>query len=165
MPQGYPPHKNFDECIRNFLKAVAGFPKIGNQLICWLCAAKKPAFMPMHEFMQHCVQLLSYLNGGYLCQMMDCPQCKRRAHNFLAQPKAHQYKFAESNKMVPMDPLHLVAFFEQCQIADKSAGVLDKLKEKKQLKEKKITHLPIACSHDLNYRHHRCKNRNYHQSN
>ncbi len=44
---------NFDECIRDFLEAVAGFPNIGNQLICWLCTAKKPALMPMHEFMRH----------------------------------------------------------------------------------------------------------------
>ena len=58
---------NFDECIRNYLKAVAGFPNMGNQLIFWLCTAKKPALMPMHKFMRHQVQLLSYLlEGGYL---------------------------------------------------------------------------------------------------
>jgi hypothetical protein len=32
---------------------------------------------------------------------------------------------------VPMDPLPLVAFFEQCQTADKATGDLDKLKVKK----------------------------------
>ncbi len=42
---------NFDECIRDYLEAIAGFPNIGNQLICWLCTAKKPALMPMHKFM------------------------------------------------------------------------------------------------------------------
>ncbi len=40
------------ECIREYLEAVAGFPNIGNQLICWLCTAKKPALMPMHEYMR-----------------------------------------------------------------------------------------------------------------
>ncbi len=55
----------FYECIRDYLKAVAGFPNIGNQLICWLCMAKKPALMPMHQFMQHQVQLLSYLKSDY----------------------------------------------------------------------------------------------------
>jgi hypothetical protein len=45
--------KKCDECIRDYLEAVARFPNIGNQLICWLCTAKKPALMPMHEFM-HC---------------------------------------------------------------------------------------------------------------
>jgi hypothetical protein len=44
---------NFNECIRDYLEAVAGFPNIGNQLIRWLCVAKKPALMPMHEFMPH----------------------------------------------------------------------------------------------------------------
>ncbi len=43
---------NFDECIKDYLEAVAGFPNVGNQLICWLCTAKKPALMPMHEFMR-----------------------------------------------------------------------------------------------------------------
>ncbi len=37
--------ENFDNCIRDYLKAVAGFPNVGNQLICWLCTTKKPAFM------------------------------------------------------------------------------------------------------------------------
>jgi hypothetical protein len=50
------------------------------------------------------------------------------------------------NKMMPMDYLQLVAFFEQCQTANKVAGVLDKLKEKKQPKEKKKAHLCVTCS-------------------
>ncbi len=32
---------NFDKCIRDYLEAVARFTNIGNQLICWLCKAKK----------------------------------------------------------------------------------------------------------------------------
>ncbi len=44
---------NFDECIRDYLKANAGFANVGDQLIFWLCTTKKPAFMPMHEFMWH----------------------------------------------------------------------------------------------------------------
>jgi hypothetical protein len=43
---------NFDECIRDYLESVAGFPNVGNQLILWHCTAKKPALMPMHEFMR-----------------------------------------------------------------------------------------------------------------
>ncbi len=57
---------NFDECIRDYLEAVAGFPNISDQLIFWLRMAKKPALMPMHEFMQRQVQLLSYLKSDYL---------------------------------------------------------------------------------------------------
>jgi hypothetical protein len=44
---------NFNKCIRDYLKAAAVFPNVGNQLICWLCTAKKPALMPMHKFTQH----------------------------------------------------------------------------------------------------------------
>jgi hypothetical protein len=44
--------KTFNECSWDYLdlEAVDGFPNIGNQLICWLCTAKKPAFMLVHEF-------------------------------------------------------------------------------------------------------------------
>jgi hypothetical protein len=42
---------NFNKCIRDYLEAVAGFPNIGDQLIRWLCMAKKPALMSMHELM------------------------------------------------------------------------------------------------------------------
>jgi hypothetical protein len=54
---------NIDKCIRDYLKAIAMFPNIGDQLICWLCTAKKPALMPIHEFMWRRVQLLSYLES------------------------------------------------------------------------------------------------------
>ena len=43
---------NFDECIRDYLEAVTGFPNIIDQLICWLHTAKKLALMLMHKFMR-----------------------------------------------------------------------------------------------------------------
>jgi hypothetical protein len=51
---------NLEECIKDYLKAITGFPNLGNQLIFLLCAAKKPALMPMYKFMRCGVQLLSY---------------------------------------------------------------------------------------------------------
>ncbi len=71
--------ENFNECIRDSLKAVAGFLNVGDQLIRGLCTAKKPAFMPMHEFMQHQVQLFSYLNGGYIHQMMELSTAQEKS--------------------------------------------------------------------------------------
>ena len=41
---------NFNECIRDYLEAVSGLPNVGDPLILWLCTAKKPALMLMHEF-------------------------------------------------------------------------------------------------------------------
>ena len=70
---------NFNECIRDYLEAVAGFPNIGNQLICWLCMAKKAALMPMHKFVRRQVQLLSYLESGYLCRTMDVPTAQEKS--------------------------------------------------------------------------------------
>jgi hypothetical protein len=59
--------EKIEECIRDYLEAVTGFPNIGDQLIHWLCVvAKKPAFMLMHEFMRHGEQLFSYLDSSYL---------------------------------------------------------------------------------------------------
>ncbi len=103
---------NFDKCIRDYLEAVAGFPNIGNQLICWLCTAKKPALMPMHKFMWRQVQLLSYLESDYLHQMMDVPTAQEKSEQIIfAQPRAHQKKFANLNKTVPSNPLRMIAFF------------------------------------------------------
>ncbi len=129
---------NFDECIRDYLEAVAGFPNIGDQLIRWLCMAKKPALMPMHEFMRRQVQLLSYLESDYLHQMMDVPMAQEKSEQiFFVQPKAHQNKFANLNKTVPANPLRMIAFFEQCQATDKVAGILKNIaKDKKQPKKK-----------------------------
>jgi hypothetical protein len=130
---------NFNKCIRDYLEAVTRFPNIGDQLICWLRTAKKPALMPMHEFMRRQVQLLSYLKSDYLHWTMDVPTAQEKSEQiFFAQPKVHQNKFANLNKTVPSDPLRMIAFFKQCQATDKAAGVLDKIaKDKKQPKEKR----------------------------
>jgi hypothetical protein len=69
---------------------------------------------------------------------MDVPTVQEKSEQiFFVQPKAHQNKFANLNKMVPANPLRMIAFFEQCQATDKAAGILDKIaKDKKQPKEK-----------------------------
>jgi hypothetical protein len=159
---------NFIKCIRDYLVAIARFPNIGDQLICWLCMAKKLALMPMHGFMRRRVQLLSYLEIDYLRWTMDVTMAQEKSEQiFFAQPKAHQNKFANLNKMVPADPLRMIAFFEQCQATNKAAGVLDKIaRDKKQPKEKSTAHVPTACSRESSYKQHRChKYCNYHQSN
>ncbi len=79
---------NFDVCIRDYLKAVAGFPNVDNQLICWLRTAKKPAFMPMHEFMRRQVQLLSYLKGDYLHHTIEVPTAQEKSEQlFFRSPR------------------------------------------------------------------------------
>jgi hypothetical protein len=158
---------NFNKCIRDYLEAVAGFPNIVNQLICWLRTSKKPALMPMHEFMRHWVQLLSYLEGGYLRWMIDVPMAQEKSEQiFFAQPKAHQNKFADLNKAVPTDPLKMIAFFEQCQATNKTSGVLKKIAKDKQRKERKTAQLPVARSRESSYRQH-CSRKycDHHQSN
>ncbi len=159
---------NFEECIRDYLEAVVGFPNIGNQLIHWLCTSKKLPLMPMHEFMQHQVQLLSYLEGGYIHRTMEVPTAQEKSEQiFFLQPKTHQNKFADLNKTVPTNPLKMIAFFEQCQATDKAAGIPEKIaKDKKQPKEREMAQLPVVCSCESSYRQHRShKYCDYHQSN
>jgi hypothetical protein len=157
---------NFDKCIKDYLEAVTGFPNIGDQLICWLCTSTNSTLMPMHEFMRHLVQLLSYLEGGYLCQTMDVTTVQKSEQIFFAQSKVHQNKFANLNKMVPTDLLKMIAFFEQCQATNKAAGFLMKIAKDKQPKIRKTAQLPVARSRELSYRQH-CSRKycNYHGSN
>ncbi len=85
---------------------------------------------------------------------------------FFVQPKAHQNKFANLNKMVPTDLLKMIAFFEQCQATNKAAGVLKKIVKDKQPKKKKTAHVPTVHSHESSYhQHHRRKYWDYLQSN
>ncbi len=122
----------------------------------------------MHKFMRCRVQLLSYLKGGYLHRTMEVSMAQEKSKEiFFVQSKAHQNKFLDLNKMVPTEPLKMIAFFEQCQATDKSSGVLKKIaKDKKQPKEKKTTHLPAARSRESSYQQHcSCKYHDYHRSN
>ncbi len=83
--------------------------------------------MPVHKFTRRWVQLLSYLDGGYLSQTMEVPTVQEKSEQiFFAQPKVHQNKFADLNKTVPTNLLKMIAFFEQCQVTNKVAGVLKK---------------------------------------
>ncbi len=109
------------------------FPNVGNQLICWLCTAKKPTLMPIHEYMSRRVQLFSYFEKGLLRCTMELLTAQERAEKiFLGQLKMHQMKYAEMPKTVPADVVPLVAFFKQCHHADQASGLLDKLKKGKK---------------------------------
>jgi hypothetical protein len=84
---------------------------------------------------------------------MEIPTVQKKSEQILfVQPKAHQFKFVDTNKMVPTNPVKLITFFEQCQAADKVASVLEKItKDKKEPKEKKTAHLPTAHSCKSSY--------------
>ena len=86
---------------------------------------------------------------------MDVPTAQEKSEQiFFAQPKVHQNKFANLNKMVPSNLLRMIAFFEQCQATNKVAGILEKIAKDKQPKERKTTQLPFARSCESSYRQH-----------
>ncbi len=65
--------------------------------------------------------------------MVDVPTMQEKSEQiFFPQPKAHQNKFANLNKMVPSNPLRIIALFEQCQAANKATGILDKITKDKK---------------------------------
>jgi hypothetical protein len=68
--------------------------------------------------------------------------------------------------MVPTYPLKMIAFFEQSQVTNKVAGVLEKIAKDKQPKERKTAQLPVAHNRESSYRQH-CSRKywNCHQSN
>jgi hypothetical protein len=97
MPQRYQPCKSkFQRVDLGLPEAVTRLSNIGDQLIHWLCIAKKPVFMLIHEFMQRQTQLFSYLNNGYLHWTMELPTAQEKSEQiFLVQLKVHQYKFRD----------------------------------------------------------------------
>jgi hypothetical protein len=97
---------------------------------------------------------------------MDVPTAQEKSEQiFFLQPKVHQNKFVNLNKMVPADPLRMIAFFKQCQATNKAAEVLEKIAKDKEPKENKTAQLPVARSCESSYRQHRShKYHDYHQS-
>jgi hypothetical protein len=64
--------------------------------------------------------------------MMEVPMAQEKSDQiFFLQPKAHQFKFVDLNKMVPTDLLKLIAFIEQCQASNKAAGILKNIDKDK----------------------------------
>jgi hypothetical protein len=98
---------------------------------------------------------------------MELPTAQEKSEQiFFVQPKAHQNKFVDLNKMVPTDPLKMIASFEQSQATNKAAGILEKIAKDKQPEEKKMAQLPDARSRESSYRQQcSCKYQDYHQSN
>jgi hypothetical protein len=98
---------------------------------------------------------------------MDAPTAQEKSEQiFFAQPKAHKNKLANLNKTVPTDPLKMIAFFEQFQATNKSAGILEKIAKDKQPKERKTAQLPVSRNRESSYHQHRSHNyHDYHRSN
>jgi hypothetical protein len=58
--------------------------------------------MLIHEFMQQRTQLFSYLDNGYPRQTMELPTAQEKSKQiFLANLKAHQYKFKDKQDSSP----------------------------------------------------------------
>jgi hypothetical protein len=71
---------NFDECIRDYLEAIAEFPNIGDQLICWLCT---PRSLLSCRCMSSCGMECSFSSTSRVTTSVELwtyPQSKRRVN-------------------------------------------------------------------------------------
>ena len=58
--------KNFKNCIKDHLEAVAKCTNLGDQVIQWLRLRSKPDHMRFEDFLDHRVQMLDDVKKGYL---------------------------------------------------------------------------------------------------
>ena len=76
--------------MKDYLEAFAKCSNLGDQVIYWLHLKSKPGHMRFEEFLDLCMQILSYVKKGYLHCRLEIPSdaelCKQV---FLALLKAH----------------------------------------------------------------------------
>jgi hypothetical protein len=85
------------------------------------------------------VQLLSYLKSDYLHRTMDVPMAQEKSEQiFFAQPKVHQNKFANLNKMVPADPLKMIAFLSSVKQPTRWLAFLRRLPGTRSSQRKRV---------------------------
>jgi hypothetical protein len=112
----------FKDAQRDYLEKVAGVKKLGDFIIRQL-DNRKPATMPMEDYMARRQEWESYLDGGYLRLTFARPTAHQKAEQvFNGQPKAHQEKYAIKNDEVEDDLDALKTFFEGCHVTDVSDG-------------------------------------------
>jgi hypothetical protein len=69
---------------------------------------------------------------------MELPTVQEKSeYIFLMQPKAHQYKFTETNKTVPMDLFWFIAFLSSVRLPMKWLGSLTRSRRKSRQKRRR----------------------------
>ena len=111
--------KNFTNyiMIMDYLEAVAKCTNLDNQVICWLHLKAKPGHMLFEVFFNPQTHILTYCKKDCLHHCLELPSnAELYEQVFLAQPIAHQGKYAEKHHVIETDMLKLREFFEGCQL-------------------------------------------------
>jgi hypothetical protein len=97
----------FEQAIALYLKSLVGLKYISDQVICHLRKQKKPAMMPYRSFERRHHQLLLYvMQNTLLCRTVNILTPQELVEQlFLAQPKAHQAKYAKISEDVEQDTM------------------------------------------------------------
>jgi hypothetical protein len=120
----------FKQAITLYLESLVGLYYIGDQVICQLREQKKPAMIPYCDFEHRREQLLLYvMQNNLLRRMLNIPTAQELVEQlFLAQPKAHQAKYAKISEDVEHDIDMLCTFFKGCHVEDIADGTFQKFK-------------------------------------
>lgn len=132
-------------------------PKIGNQLIHWFAPLKRQHSCPCTIT---CVIKCSFWisqKGASLENNEVAHNARNNCEDFFLMPKNQQQKYTEMNNTLPDDHVQLVCFFEQCQHADHSSGILDQLQKEKKVKVSKKSSTKTNASSDCDCRHKPCQ--------
>ncbi len=114
--------------------------------------------MLMHEFMQRQVQLLSYLDSGYIYQTIELPTAQEKSEQiFFTQPVCR-----EMNKMVTTYLLWLITFFlGSVRLLIKWSASLTRSRRKNNRKRRRWLIFRLLAASESSYWQHHCKNYNY----
>jgi len=87
--------ESFQEAQKDFLEKVAGITKLGDVIIRQLEFTKKPASLPLEEYLARRLEWQSHISGGYLRYTLALSTKHQLAEQiFSHQPKHHQEIYA-----------------------------------------------------------------------
>ena len=106
---------NFEKAKGYYLEAIANQKYLGDCIIRWLRAARKPATMEIEYFEERRTFLVGMLKSPVIRKTLAEPTDQELADEFfLGQPKDHQLEYAKLHEDVETDNAKLVTYFQGC---------------------------------------------------
>ncbi|HSN22632.1 MAG TPA: hypothetical protein VLS45_00455, partial [Methylomicrobium sp.] len=122
-------NEKFLTCVSLFMEEIAGVTYLGDAIIRFICHGKKPGLMAPDACFRRRATLMAYFESGLLRSKLAKPTAYQLAEAvFLQMPRAHQERYAETNKEVTADTTALRSAMMQYHATDERNGVLARLK-------------------------------------
>ena len=111
--------ESFKEAQKDYLEKVAVITKLGDVIIRQLEFTKKPASLPLEEYLARRLEWQGHITNGYLRYTLAVPTKHQIAEQiFSHQPKHHQDHYARKHEEVEEDPQALKVYFQGCHDED-----------------------------------------------